>query len=115
MRCNARRIAPLECAQVLPGPHIMHDIRPRRAQPENISEAECLRRSAAAGVDDEDVRAFGRCTCVELRRVGGSRSARGGERLRRRADRRVLVECKELGVLDDRKLVRTQFAQLQTC
>jgi len=66
---NARGVVAGESAQILPGPHIMHDII-SAAQPVNFGKLECLRRCTVADVDHEDVDTFTRFSSVVFGRGG---------------------------------------------
>lgn len=102
MRPKARLVAPTKRPQILPTPHIMHDILPAPAslQPLHFAELERLRSGAARRVEDEHVCAFGGGAAVELGGRGGGGGGARGEGERGGADCGVLVEGEEFGVGD---------------
>ena len=113
MRRNANRILPTKRTRnVLTTPHIMYRIIPT-LQTRNVGKRKGLVCGAVTGVDNEDVCAFGRCTSIIFwgRRYWGigCRVERSGWT----AKSAVLMECEELGVLDNCELESRQLAQLR--
>ena len=103
-------VAVLECAQVLAGPHVVHHER-TRAEARDVGEVKGLGRSGVR-VDDEDMCSLRRLAGVELRRRCGGGALGGRERGCGFADMCVLVECEQLGVLDDSELGGVQLGEL---